>query len=209
MEQDKDDKDGKQKDKKASFRKRLCAYLIDIFVVSLLASLIVVPFIDAESVEKLDKNMTDVTEAYLNNEINEMTYLSESESINYQLAKLTGTLTFATIIIKMLYFIVFQLYNKGQTLGKSMFGICVKSNDEVLTTNQMILRTFIVDSIFYSIIGFALMVFASSSAYFYGNLLFESVQSIIMVICACMVAFRKDKRGLHDIVSRTSVVEIK
>ena len=208
MEQDKDDKDGKQKDKKASFRKRLCAYLIDIFVVSLLASLIVVPFIDAESVEKLEKNMTDVTEAYLNNEINEMTYLSESESINYQLAKLTGTLTFATIIIKMLYFIVFQLYNKGQTLGKSMFGICVKSNDEVLTTNQMILRTFIVDSIFYSIIGFALMVFASSSAYFYGNLLFESVQSIIMVICACMVAFRKDKRGLHDIVSRTSVVEI-
>ena len=209
MEQDKDDKDGKQKDKKASFRKRLCAYLIDIFVVSLLASLIVVPFIDAESVEKLEKNMTDVTEAYLNNEINEMTYLSESESINYQLAKLTGTLTFATIIIKMLYFIVFQLYNKGQTLGKSMFGICVKSNDEVLTTNQMILRTFIVDSIFYSIIGFALMVFASSTAYFYGNLLFESVQSIIMVICACMVAFRKDKRGLHDIVSRTSVVEIK
>lgn len=209
MEQDKDDKDGKQKDKKASFRKRLCAYLIDIFVVSLLASLIVVPFIDAESVEKLNKNMTDVTEAYLNNEINEMTYLSESESINYQLAKLTGTLTFATIIIKMLYFIVFQLYNKGQTLGKSMFGICVKSNDEVLTTNQMILRTFIVDSIFYSIIGFALMVFASSTAYFYGNLLFESVQSIIMVICACMVAFRKDKRGLHDIVSRTSVVEIK
>ena len=167
MEQDKDDKDGKQKDKKASFRKRLCAYLIDIFVVSLLASLIVVPFIDAESVEKLNKNMTDVTEAYLNNEINEMTYLSESESINYQLAKLTGTLTFATIIIKMLYFIVFQLYNKGQTLGKSMFGICVKSNDEVLTTNQMILRTFIVDSIFYSIIGFALMVFASSTAYFY------------------------------------------
>lgn len=209
MEQDKDDKDGKQKDKKASFRKRLCAYLIDIFVVSLLASLIVVPFIDAESIEKLDKNMTDVTEAYLNNEINEMTYLSESESINYQLAKLTGTLTFVTIIIKMLYFIVFQLYNKGQTLGKSMFGICVKSNDEVLTTNQMILRTFIVDSILYSIIGFALMVFASSSAYFYGNLLFESVQSIIMVICACMVAFRKDKRGLHDIVSRTSVVEIK
>lgn len=209
MEQDKDDKDGKQKDKKASFRKRLCAYLIDIFVVSLLASLIVVPFIDAKSVEKLDKNMVDVTEAYLNNEINEMTYLSESESINYQLAKLTGTLTFATIIIKMLYFIVFQLYNKGQTLGKSMFGICVKSDDEVLTTNQMILRTFIVDSIFYSIIGFALMVFASSSAYFYGNLLFESVQSIIMVICACMVAFRKDKRGLHDIVSRTSVVEIK
>ena len=208
MEQDKDDKDGKQKDKKASFRKRLCAYLIDIFVVSLLASLIVVPFIDAESVEKLNKNMTDVTEAYLNNEINEMTYLSESESINYQLAKLTGTLTFATIIIKMLYFIVFQLYNKGQTLGKSMFGICVKSNDEVLTTNQMILRTFIVDSIFYSIIGFALMVFASSTAYFYGNLLFESVQSIIMVICACMVAFRKDKRGLHDMVSRTSVVEI-
>lgn len=209
MEQDKDDKDGKQKDKKASFRKRLCAYLIDIFVVSLLASLIVVPFIDAKSVDKLDKNMVEVTEAYLNNEIDEMTFLNESESINYQLAKLTGTLTFVTIIIKMLYFIVFQLYNKGQTLGKSMFGIRVQSNDLELTANQMILRTFIIDSIFYSVVGFALMIFASSSAYFYGSLLFEIIQSIIMIICACMVMFRKDKRGLHDIVSRTSVIEVK
>lgn len=208
MEQDKDDKDGKQKDKKASFRKRLCAYLVDIFVVSLLASLIVLPFIDAKSIDKLDQNMTEVTEDYLDNKIDEMTFLSESESISYQLAKLTGTLTFVTIIIKMLYFIVFQLYNKGQTLGKSMFGICVKSNDEVLTTNQMILRTFIIDGIFYSVVGFALMIFASSSAYFYGTVLFECVQSIIMIICVCMVMFRKDKRGLHDIVSRTSVVEI-
>ena len=36
MEQDKDDKDGKQKDKKASFRKRICAYFIDILIVSFL-----------------------------------------------------------------------------------------------------------------------------------------------------------------------------
>lgn len=208
MEQDKDNKDGKQKDKKASFRKRLCAYFIDILIVSFLASLIALPFIDAKSIDKLDKNMIEVTEDYLNNKIDEITFLSESGSINYQLAKLTGTLTFATIIIKMLYFIVFQLYNKGQTLGKSMFGIRVQSNDDELTTNQMILRTFIIDSIFYSVIGFALMIFASSSAYFYGNMLFESIQSIIMIICACMVMFRKDKRGLHDIVSRTSVVEI-
>ena len=208
MEQDKDDKDGKQKDKKAPFRKRLCAYFIDILIVSFLASLIALPFIDAKSIDKLDKNMIEVTEDYLNNKIDEITFLSESGSINYQLAKLTGTLTFATIIIKMLYFIVFQLYNKGQTLGKSMFGIRVQSNDDDLTTNQMILRTFIIDSIFYSVIGFALMIFASSPAYFYGNMLFESIQSIIMIICACMVMFRKDKRGLHDIVSRTSVVEI-
>ena len=208
MEQDKDDKDGKQKDKKASFRKRICAYFIDILIVSFLASLIALPFIDAKWIDKLNKNMTEVTEDYLNNKIDEITFLGESESINYQVAKLNGTLTFITIIMKMLYFIVFQLYNKGQTLGKSMFGICVKSNDEVLTTNQMILRTFIIDGIFYSIVGFALMVFASSSAYFYGTLLFESVQSIIMIICVCMVMFRKDKSGLHDIVSRTSVVEI-
>ena len=48
MEQDKDDKDGKQKDKKASFRKRICAYFIDILIVSFLASLIALPFIDAK-----------------------------------------------------------------------------------------------------------------------------------------------------------------
>ena len=57
MEQDKDDKDGKQIDKKASFRKRICAYFIDILIVSFLASLIALPFIDAKSIDKMNKNM--------------------------------------------------------------------------------------------------------------------------------------------------------
>ena len=52
------------------------------------------------------------------------------------------------------------------------------------------------------------MIFASQSAYFYGMLLFESVQYIIVLICVCMMLFSKGKRGLNDIVSRTSVVEI-
>ncbi len=208
MEQDKDDKDGKQDKKKLSFTKRLCAYIIDIFVVSLLASLIVSPFIDVESINKLNKNMTEVTDAYLEQEINEATFLFESESINYQIARQSGMLTFVTIIIKMLYFIVYQLYNKGQTLGKSMFKIKVESMDEVLTTNQMILRTFIIDGILYSILGFALMIFASQSTYFYGMLVFEVIQYIIIVICFVMMMFKKDGRGLHDIVSRTRVVEV-
>ena len=208
MEQDKDDKDGKQEDKKASFGKRLCAYFIDILVVSLLASLLALPFIDAKSIDKLNTNLNEVATDYIEGKISEKTFLAESESINYQIARLNGTLTFITIIIKMLYFIVYQLYNKGQTLGKSMFKICVKSNEGELTTNQIILRTFIIDGIIYSIVGFALMTFASQGAYFYGMLVFECIQYIIMVLCACMIMFTKNKRGLHDLVSRTSVVEI-
>ena len=209
MEQDKDDKDGKHDKKKVSFAKRLCAYFIDIFLVSLVATLLIFPFVDSKSVTKLKDNMNQITEDYVNGEINEKTFLTESESINYQLAKQTGASTFAIIIIKMLYFIVFQLYNKGQTLGKSMFKIKVVSTDGELSTNQMILRTFMIDSILYSILGFALMIFASQSTYFYGMLVFEIIQYIFMIICAVMMMFTKDGRGLHDLVSRTKVVEVK
>ena len=183
--------------------------LIDIFLVSLVTTLLVFPFVDSKSVTKLKDNMNQITEDYVNGEINEKTFLAESESINYQLAKQTGASTFAIIIIKMLYFIVFQLYNKGQTLGKSMFKIKVVSTDGELSTNQMILRTFMIDSILYSILGFALMIFASQSTYFYGMLVFEIIQYIFMIICAVMMMFTKDGRGLHDLVSRTKVVEVK
>ena len=139
-----------EKSKKALFVQRLCAFLIDVLLVSFGASFLAMPFVDADSIEKLNVEMNSVTESYLNAEIDEKTYLTESSSITYQLAKKNGLLTFVTIFIEILYFVVYQLYNSGQTLGKKLLKIKVVSLDEEdLNVNQMIFRTLIINSILY------------------------------------------------------------
>lgn len=198
-----------EKFEKASFFQRICAYAIDVFLVSLIASLIAMPFLDMVSITKLEDSMTETADAYLSGEIDEATYLSESAAISYQSAKKYGALTIITIFLEILYFIVYQVYNKGQTLGKRLFKIKVESTDDSeVTMNQMIYRTLIIDSILYSFVNLAFVVFAGQSTYFYGMLVFELVQYTVMIVCGLMVMFSKNGRGLHDLVSHTRVVRL-
>ena len=193
---------------KALFVQRLCAFIIDVILVSFGASFLAMPFVDVDSIEKLNTEMNSVTESYINAEIDEKTYLTESSSITYQLARKNGLLTFITIFIELLYFVVYQLYNNGQTLGKKLLKIKVASLDEELNVNQMIYRSLIINSILYGFINFAFTIFAGQNTYFYGMLVIEVIQYIFVLISCVMVMFSKSGRGLHDLMSKTRVVRI-
>ena len=201
------DKD--ESDKKALFIQRVCAFIIDAILVAFVASFIAYPFADLKSIDKLDKEMTNIMESYVNDEINEKTYLTECASISYQLARKNGTLNFITLFIEILYFVVFQLYNKGQTFGKKLLNIKVVSFDEQeLSMNQLIYRSLIINSILYGFILFAFTIFANQYTYFYGMLVVEVIQYLIILISGSMVMFGKSGRGIHDLVSCTKVVRL-
>lgn len=192
---------------KSLFLQRFLAFIVDTLFVVLISSLIAFPFVDNASVEKLNMEMQEVSENYINSEIDINTYLAEYSSVVYQLSRKNGVVSFITIFIEILYFIVYQLYNKGQTLGKKMLKIRVESVDDgELTMNQMIFRVIIINSILYGFVSFALSIFASQSTYFYGILIFELIQYLVLLISGLMIMF--GKRGLHDLVSHTKVVRI-
>ena len=196
-----------KQDEKSIFLKRFAAFILDTLLVAFVSSLIASPFVDVSSVEKLTAQMQDVSNSYIENKIDSSTYLAEYSSITYQLSRKNGIINFVTIFIEILYFIVFQLYNKGQTLGKRMLKIRVKSVDgDELTMNQMIFRVIIINSVLYGFISFALSIFASQSTYFYGILVFEMLQYLVLLISGLMIMF--GERGLHDLVSHTKVVRI-
>lgn len=192
---------------KSLFLQRFLAFIVDTLFVVLISSLIAFPFVDNASVEKLNMEMQEVSENYINSEIDINTYLAEYSSVVYQLSRKNGVVSFITIFIEILYFIVYQLYNKGQTLGKKLLKIRVESVDDgELTMNQMIFRVIIINSILYGFVSFALSIFASQSTYFYGILIFELIQYLVLLISGLMIMF--GKRGLHDLVSHTKVVRI-
>ena len=68
-------------------------------------------------------------------------------------------------------------------------------------------RALIIDFILYNIITLCITLFASKDIYFYGIMIFEFIQYAVLFVSAIMILSRKDKRGLHDIITHTEVVK--
>ena len=192
---------------KALFVQRFLAFLLDIVLVSVVASFISYPFLDMDSIQKLNESSVEVMENYTNGKIDEKEYFNESSTISYELARKQGVNTLVIIFLNILYFVVYQIKNNGQTLGKQILKIrVVDSSNRDLSMNQMIFRALIINSILLDMISFGVLIFANQSSYFYGVSFLAFIQFCILSVSTFMIMFGKDKRGLHDLVAHTDVV---
>ena len=194
--------------------KRFCAYLLDIFFIYLLLSLITsIKFINptydkfAESYEKY----SEVIDRYTNKEIS----LNEMQELNkdnfYNVTKYSISSNVVIIVGVLLYFGVFQKYNHGQTLGKKIMKIRVTSNnDKKVNIWKYLLRTL---PMYFVFIGSIIAILINSILVFIlGSANYMQISSIITyvflgigIIDLVMMIIRKDNRGLHDILANTKV----
>ena len=193
---------------KAFFVQRLVAFIIDILLVSSVVSLITIPFVNEKDTKKYTKSATELVEKFSNNEISNEEFIEENKELSYNMARSTGIVSLVTIIMNILYFVVYQLYNKGQTVGKRLMRIRIKSDDGELFMNQMIFRAFIANFILVDLISFIFMVFASKDIYFYITGIFQGIQYLVVIISIFMVLTRKDGCSIHDKLMHTKVVRI-
>ena len=196
----------KKKTKKAYFVQRLIAFLIDILLVAVAASIVATPFINEKESKKLTDEANQLITQATKQEISTSEFADRNMDLSYSLARKNGFVSLITIVFNILYFVVFQLYNKGQTVGKQVMKIRVKSDLKELTMNQMIFRAFIANSILLDIITFMFMLSNSRSVYFYGLTVFSTIQYIITLMSIFMVLMRKDGCAVHDLLAHTQVV---
>lgn len=198
----------KAKGEKALFVQRFVAFLLDIFILSSITSLISYPFLDAKSIDKLNKNSSEVIEKYTTGEIDMDTYVDEVKGISYQLSQKQGVVSLVTLFLAVLYFIVYQYYNNGQTIGKKLMKIkVVSSTDKEITMNSFIFRSLIVNSILVDMISFAIVIFGNETVYFYGVAICGIIKYTLLLICGFMVMWSKSGLGLHDRIAHTTVVK--
>lgn len=193
-------------DEKAYFIQRLVAFIIDILLVSAVASLIAIPFVDRKENEKLSKETTALAEKFINSEISNEEFIEENKDLSYRTAKEVGMISLITIALNILYFVVYQLYNKGQTVGKKLMKIKIISTDGELFMNQMIFRAFIANFILVDLLSFLFMLTKSKELYFYGTGIFQFIQYIIVIVSVFMIMFRKDGCSIHDKLVHTKVI---
>lgn len=196
------------KNKNRITRKRIAAYIIDIFIVSLITVMF-------SQIEYINFTLSDYDKVY--NEYNSfmMNYSSIKDiatssiinDINYDLTYLNVPNSIISLIVIMMYFVVFQYLNKGRTIGKAIMKLKVNNvNKNSVSLISLFLRYLVLSSIITGIASILLVSFCSKEVYLRNCLSIDYVEMFVLLITYGMFMFREDHRGLHDVLGSTVVV---
>jgi len=191
----------------AGFLKRLLAYLIDIVIVSLIVSIVTMG-ISSTKTENLQKQLAEVQNNYISGELSMDDYVDSSTSLMYEMEKSSAVSTTINIVIMIGYFIIFQYLNKGQTLGKKLLKIKITEKGKEPKLITVIIRSLLIDGILINLIGVLLVISLNDYAYVMVYGIFSMLYMLFILISLTMMLFRNDKVALHDIITRSNVVEV-
>lgn len=192
---------------KARFYQRIFAYIIDALLIAFVATLITYPF-RSESVKKVDNQIVEATKQALQGKIKPEVYSVQMNDLAYEKAKLDGISNVVTILLGVIYYIVYQGFTKGQTLGKKLLKIKIVKNDKSeLTYNDLILRNLLNNFIIFDIL-LAVFALIGKKPFLGAYKCIDIAQLGIIIISVFMIAIRNDGRSIMDLVANTKVVRL-
>ena len=190
---------------------RLGAYIIDyIFILLLITFLGQIRFLNPtfdEYYKTYDESMEMINNTN-EEDIFKLLESGEYSLANYNLAKYSVSISIISIIVYLGYFVGFQKWNKNQTLGKKLFNIEVASIENTdVKWWQILLREIIIYNLIAEILYVILILFLNVNSYFMISNIILAISYLIFLINVILILFRKDGRGLHDLLAKTIVVE--
>lgn len=187
----------------AGFFKRVGAYIIDIIILNIILSLITFSL----NTNNMEEEIMKLTNDYASNEITYTEFVEEYNKLSYVNQKDNYIYYAVELIITAGYFIVFQGLNKGQTLGKKLLKLkVVQNNNSEVKMKNIILRTLLLYNIMPLAITVCLIKIMSMQTYNNVYTIIASLETIFTFITVVFILYRKDKRGLHDIIANTKVI---
>lgn len=188
-----------------NFFTRASAYIIDAIIVLLLLNIITMPIkVDAHNSAKLE----DLTKQVASGEITTKEYYEEYADLYYDIQKDGAPINAISIILTIGYFVGFGYLNKGQTIGKKLFGIrVVNKTGKPVTLKQIALRSLFIYSLFSAIINIILVFIIGRESYYITSTIFTMIDTILILVTVILILFREDKRGLHDIIASNKVIK--
>lgn len=195
---------------KASFKRRLTAYLIDLVLLSMLISLTLVIFPnDNKIIIENNSKISELSENLLNDKITNVEYLKTYAQYNYNIEKSQLRMSIFNIIYIMFLYILIPIFSKGQTVGKIITRIKVINDDNTnIKTNKIFIRSLFTIFLIYPLIMVPLIYLNSSILYFVISLILTLIEFLLVLFSIFMVLYRHDKKGLHDILTKTEVIRI-
>lgn len=191
--------------------KRIGAYLIDVILILLISSMIGNVLPNSKKVTKISKDSQDVLVDYYTALADGDTdviieYSSEINSLNYKLSKVSIPSNLILVGLYFLYFIVFQRYNNGQTLGKKLLKIEIISDEDEVSFKSLLIRGIILYPILFNLIDIgAILIFKEAT---YMNLSTWIAMAKYICFLCCFLPMVIGKSGLHDKLAKTRVIVV-
>ena len=184
--------------------KRIIAYLLDFLLIVLISTIITsIPLINPYKDE-----YAKAYQKYVN--VQDDASVDQLAKVNYDLSKYGVVTTCVSIIVIFIYFGIFQYFYKGQTVGKKIMKLQIVSNNEKdLTIWHYMFRAIILNNIIFRIMIVIAIFLLSYKAYNGFSITISFIENAILITIVSMVLFKKNNRGLHDILCRTKVISLK
>lgn len=195
---------------KPFFFPRLVAYIIDtVIVFALMLGLAVILPVNENHRKYMDEYET-IQAQLIDGKMNKNEFTNRYKDVVYDLDYTNTLVSLSQTVLFILYFIVFQYYNKGQTIGKKIMGIKVVSTKEKdITLNQVAIHSLIANSIIINLLLVASVLFIGREYYYYASLGLQLINYFVIIVALLMIIFRKDGKGIHDVLANTKVISIK
>jgi uncharacterized RDD family membrane protein YckC len=192
---------------KANYVKRFSAYIIDIMLLSIFLLLFNFFIPESHNVNVLNQELNTINELALKSEISVNSYINQFADIIHDLDQERIMMSIVNAILIISYFVVVPYFKEGKTLGNYIVGIrIVREDKHYLSLNNLLIRNIIINGLGYMLISLACIYLLPSLSYFIVVSILGFMQILLVIISAFMVIYRKDKRGLHDILSYTKVI---
>lgn len=195
--------------KRASFRKRALAYIIDMFLVGIIVGIMSYN-VNTARIDKLNEEANQLTKDYVSGKVNVSDYVNNFASISYDVNKENSSNTMIYLVVCIGYFLIFQYLNDGASIGKKLMKIKIVSNDNSkVNFLQMFIRTSIVNDIITNMMILILVYMTSNMKFFVGSGIINFVCNMFIIISVFMLIFRKDNLTLNDMMSKSCVIEVR
>ena len=203
--------------------KRFLAYIIDIIIITLIASLfseikILNPYLEeyentsTEYLEIVKNSITNTTLTNVTNESSLSLYNLDDKLVNtaYNLSYYGIYVLIITLVVKLLYFVVFTYYNDGKTIGKALLKLKIKrKSNRKLKVIDLLIRSAIGYGLIFDLINILLLKLCDAKSYISINGIVSYFEYGLFAAIIIMILFRKDNRGLHDLIADTKVISTK
>ena len=197
--------------KKVYFIQRVFAYMIDIIIISLIFSLLtaLIPVSDSYKLasERLENEYVDILQNTDKEDI--MSRMDELTEDTYIVGKTQSLLQLIEVVLYIIFFGVVQFYLGGSSLGKKIAKIKIVGLDgKEISQNRLILRTIINYTLYISVLQVFIYYLIPSSVCLYVLAPLTFLGTLYNIVNVFMISFKKDGRGLTDIICKTKVTSI-
>lgn len=196
-------------------KNRLFAYIFDIIIVFFIISLInQIKFLNPnyDKYIKTSQEYSELLSTYSEGEIDIKEFNESSNNYYYFLSKYGISNNIVTIIVLILYYVLFQKYNNGQTIGKRLYKIKVVdeegNNPGIIKYLLRILFSYytLIGGFIPLIINTILILCLKKKLFLEISSIISSLFLIIFIISIVLIIFSKNKKSIHDLISKTKVV---